>query len=96
MITKEVHISASKGIESANLDGEAVILDVNSGLYYGLSTVGARIMDFLKETVQVRKIIDALETEYDVEKERLESDILNFLNEMEDRGLVQVQDGEVA
>ena len=96
MITKEVHISASTGIESANLDGEAVILDVNSGLYYGLSTVGARIMDFLKETVQVRKIIDSLETEYDVEKERLESDILNFLNEMEDRGLVQVQDGEVA
>ena len=39
MITEDVIIAAAKGIETADLEGEAVLLDINTGLYYGLSRV---------------------------------------------------------
>ena len=56
MITEDVIIAAAKGIETADLEGEAVLLDINTGLYYGLSSVGARIMTMLKEPVRVSSI----------------------------------------
>lgn len=96
MITEDVIIAAAKGIETADLEGEAVLLDINTGLYYGLSRVGARIMTMLKEPVRVSSIVETLLQEYDVDVHQLRSDIIGFLLEMEDRKLIQTPNGEVA
>lgn len=96
MITEDVIIAAAKGIETADLEGEAVLLDINTGLYYGLSSVGARIMTMLKEPVRVSSIVETLLQEYDVDVHQLRSDIIGFLLEMEDRKLIQTLNGEVA
>ena len=96
MITEFAIVTASSGIETAELDGEAVLLDVNTGRYYGLSSVGAKIMELLGEPVPIHSIIDRLITEYAVERERLSEDIITFLSEMNDRSLIQVVNGEVA
>jgi len=95
MITEDTVIVAAIGIESADLDGEAVLLDVNSGLYYGLSGVGAKIMDLIKELTTVRSLIEALLEEYDVNPERLHRDVISFLADMEDRQLIRILNGEV-
>ena len=96
MITVDAIIAAAKGIETADLDGEAVLLDINTGLYYGLSSVGARIMAMLTEPTRISSVVEQLQTEYDVEGDRLRSDILQFLGDMEDRKLIQTRNGEVA
>ena len=96
MITVGAIIAAAKGIETADLEGEAVLLDINTGLYYGLSSVGARIMTMLKEPVRVSSIVETLLQEYDVDVHQLRSDIIGFLLEMEDRKLIQTLNGEVA
>lgn len=95
MITEDTVVVAATGIESADLDGEAVLLDVNSGLYYGLSGVGAKIMDLIKELMTVRSLIEALLEEYDVNPERLHRDVISFLADMEDRQLIRILNGEV-
>ncbi len=95
MITEDAIIAASTSIETAELDGEAVLLDINTGLYYGLSSVGARIMAILTEPTRVRAIVEQLQSEYDVELDRLRSDILQFLGDMEDRKLIHTLNGEV-
>ena len=96
MITVDAIVAAAKGIETADLDGEAVLLDINTGLYYGLSSVGARIMAMLTEPTRISAVVEQLQTEYDVEGDRLRSDILQFLGDMEDRKLIQTLNGEVA
>jgi hypothetical protein len=96
MITENTFIVAAGGIESADLDGEVVLLDVNSGLYYGLSTVGARILELIREPASVRSLIETLRREYTVDAQRLLQDVISFLVDMESRRLIRVLNGEVA
>lgn len=71
-----------------NLNGEAVILDLSNGTYYGLDEIGARIWGLIQEPKPVSEIVDALIEEYDVDREHCESDLLALLNELASKGLV--------
>ncbi len=75
---------------SADLDGEAVILNLQNGLYYSLDPVGAYIWELLKEPVTVKKILDSMLEEYDVEPDRVERDLLDLLGKLATEGLIEV------
>ncbi len=96
MITENAIVAAVKSIETAELEGEAVLLDINTGHYYGLSSVGAQIISMLKEPVRVSFIVEKLLQEYDVDVNQLRGDIIGFLLEMKDRKLIETINGEVA
>ena len=80
---------------SCDLAGEAAILNLKSGVYYGLDPVGARIWNLLQEPRTVNDIRDALLKEYGVEPERCERDLLTLLQELAAEGLIEVK-GETA
>jgi PqqD family protein of HPr-rel-A system len=96
MITVQSTVSLAPGLTAAHLGDEAVLLDTNSGRYYGLNELGARIFELAKTSTSVRQIMDALLQEYKVEAERLEADLLAFLGEMEERKLIHVTNGNPA
>jgi hypothetical protein len=85
-------VAASKDQVSSDLGGEAAILDLEAGVYYGLDEVGARIWELIQEPRSAREVRDALLAEYDVEPERCERDVLALLQELADAGLVEVRD----
>ena len=85
-------IVASEAPVSAELAGEAVILNPDSGMYYGLNEVGARIWELIQEPKTVSQIRDAIVAEYEVEPERCESDILGLLQDLAAKELVEVKD----
>ena len=93
MITEQSTIAVVPGLTAADLGGEAVVLDPNSGRYYGLNELGARIFDLTRKPRSVERIMEALLQEYDVEAEKLKEDLLAFLHEMEQRQLIEVTDG---
>jgi coenzyme PQQ synthesis protein D (PqqD) len=72
------------------LDGEAVILNLQSGMYFGLDAVGTRIWQLLDTHRTLRRTLEALEKEFDAPPERLESDLTDFVGELHARGLVAV------
>jgi hypothetical protein len=82
-------VCASKEQVSCDLLGEAVILDLKNGIYYGLDEVGARIWTLVQQPRRVQEILETLISEYDVETERCESDLLSLLRELKRRGLVE-------
>ena len=82
--------SAIGGQLSADLDGETVILHLESGTYYGLSDVGARVWDLIQKPRPVGDIRDALLKEYDVEPAQCEREVLALLSDLEDHKLIQV------
>jgi PqqD family protein of HPr-rel-A system len=96
MITVQSTVSLAPGLTAAHLGDEAVLLDTNSGRYYGLNELGARIFELAKTSTSVQQIMDALLQEYKVEAERLEADLLAFLGEMEERKLIHVTNGNPA
>jgi hypothetical protein len=86
-------VAATKDQVSADLGGETILLSMQSAMYYGLDSVGARIWELLREPVRVSEIRDVIAREYDVEIERCESDVLAFLEELAAKGLIEVSDG---
>lgn len=76
---------------SCDLKGEAAILNLNDGVYYGLNEVGARIWSLLSEPITVSHIRDQLEREYDVDSGRCEKDLVELLSKLEDAGLIEVR-----
>ena len=81
---------------SSDLAGEAVILNLNSGVYFGLNEVGARIWNLLQEQTTANDIQSVLLEEYEVEPEQLHSDTLALVQELASVGLVEVKDEATA
>ncbi|MEE9165898.1 MAG: PqqD family peptide modification chaperone [Candidatus Neomarinimicrobiota bacterium] len=84
-------IVAAKDQVSADLGEEAVMLNLKSGIYFGLDPIGTRIWNLLQSQISVKEIRDAIAKEYDVDPERCEKDILDLAQEMVEQGLVEVR-----
>ena len=61
---------------------EMVILDEQSGEYFGLDTVGMEIWRLLKRNMSIAEIIDYISSEYDTDRETVYKDTYNFLNNL--------------
>lgn len=92
-ITGDSIVSASPQQVSADLAGEAAILDLKSGVYYGLNTVGAFVWSLIQEPRQVSEIWEAVLLEFEVEREHCEQDVLVLLRKLVSEGLIKVADG---
>jgi Coenzyme PQQ synthesis protein D (PqqD) len=74
---------------SWNLSGDAVILNLRTGIYFGLNPVGARVWELLQQPRTVSEIRDLLLSEYEVDSERCEQDLYALVEELASRGLIQ-------
>ncbi len=72
------------------LDGEAVILNIASGVYYGLNEVGARIWELIQEPRSFGELQDALLAEYDIQPEACAHELTKILRELKDAQLVEM------
>lgn len=82
---------ARSGNASCELDGEAVVLNVDTGLYHGLDPVGSRIWTLVQQGVSFRGLREQLLEEYDVAPEVLTADLRRVLGEMRAAGLIEVR-----
>ena len=89
-ITMQSVIRAVKDQVSCDLDGEAVILSLNNGIYYTLNPVGARIWTLIQEPRQAGAICDVITNEFDVAPDRCAQDLLKLLGELEAEGLISI------
>ena len=67
---------------------ELVLLDFQSGMYYGLDPIAVRIWELIAAQYPLGEIVETMLAEYDVPRETLEGDIDTLLEELERRGLV--------
>jgi hypothetical protein len=85
-------VVAAKNQVSSELDGEAVILNLDRGMYYGLDEVGARIWRLIQQPCPLHSVRDVLVGEYKVSQEHCERDLLLLVRQLADAGLVTVSD----
>lgn len=72
------------------LDGEAVLLNLNTGNYFGLDPIGTRAWELILEHRSLERVHAALLDEYDVDADRLAEDLLTLVDEFCKKGLIQV------
>ena len=90
-ITGHSIVVVTKDQVSADLSGEAAILNLKSGIYFGLNTVGASIWKLIQEPRTVNEINDAIVQEYDVDPDQCEKDLLALLEELLSKELIEVK-----
>ena len=72
------------------VDGEMVLLDMESENYFGLDEVGTAIWQAMQEHGSLQEVFDDLLQQYDVEAEVLEHDLSDFVGKLIESGLVEV------
>lgn len=82
-------VVASEQQVSSDLGGEAVILSLADGTYYGLDAVGARVWELLQRPSTVAELRDAVLREYEVEEEQCTRDLLVLLEQMMNAHLIK-------
>lgn len=65
-----------------------MILDLDSGTYFGLDPVGARFWQLMSEGKTLVDVRDAMLEEYEVTPAQLKNDLLELVNELLAKNLV--------
>lgn len=83
-------VSAAAGTLVSELGGEAVILHLDSEQYFGLDEIGARMWQLLTTSDSVSAAYEQMLEEWDVEPDRLRTDLVELIEELRQHGLVEV------
>ena len=79
---------------AVDMGGETVMMDMESGNYFGINAVGSHIWDALEDGNKVADIIETVNNHFEVqEDDAIADDILAFLGDMVEQKLVEVVPG---
>ena len=91
MIAKYDTVSASSHQVSATLGSDSVILELQAGTYFSVNDVGTAIWNYLQQPRHVTDVIAHIVNKYEVSADQAEPEILNFLQNLLNKGLVTVE-----
>jgi hypothetical protein len=77
-----------------DLDGESVILNVQSGIYFGLDRIGTRIWQLIDELGDLDSIVRVMEDEYDAGRDVLRADVEALVAALLEKQLVTQGGGD--
>ena len=85
-------VTFAETVFAQEVDGEMVLLDMESENYFGLDEVGTAIWQAMQEKETLKEVFEALLEQYDVEEEMLENDLSDFVAKLVESGLVKVEE----
>jgi hypothetical protein len=71
---------------------ELVMLSVAAGRYYSLNPVGRRLWELLEQPRTVPELCAAISAEFEVDAQTCQADVVKFVTEMMDNGLLDAAD----
>ena len=80
-------IAASDDAVFRELDGQSVLLNLATGMYYGLDAVGTRIWQLAAEGGDLRSISTRLAGEFEADAATIERDLLTLAEDLVAKGL---------
>jgi hypothetical protein len=87
-IDPQTALARSEGILYSEVDGNVTLMSVETGRYYSLRDVGARIWALLEQPRSPEQICNQLIVEYRVDRERCEDEVISVLRQMATEGIL--------
>lgn len=75
------------------VDGEAVLLNVDTGQYYSLNRTGTRMWQLMRELGSESAVVAAMLAEVQADPALLRADVARLADDLASRGLLEVNDG---
>lgn len=90
-LTREARIVCPPEVLSRVLDGEAVLLHLGSGTYFGMNEVATFAWQRITQGTTFGALVDATVAEFDVEADVARADLERLVDGMVEKKLVTVQ-----
>ncbi len=87
-VALESTVRRSEDLVHAEVDGEATLMHVDTGRYFGLTEVATRIWQLMEAPIRVDELCRRLVEEYEVSPERCREEVLALLERMAGPDLV--------
>ena len=86
-LTLDQVVAVSEDAVFRELDGEAVVLNLESGVYYGLDPVGTTIWQAIGPRGTLRQAFDRVLADFAADPAIVESDLIELAGTLLDKGL---------
>ena len=90
-LSKDSILKKTDEIVESDIDGETVMMSIENGEYYGLDSVGSHIWELIQSPIKVSELVDTLLEKYNVDHNTCESDVMEFLNELNNNKILVVE-----
>lgn len=90
-ITLQSIIARKEEIVTADMDGETVMMSIETGKYYNLGKMGSVIWGMIENPIPMETVVLKLLGKYEVTRQQCEEEVLSFLNETYKGGLLEVR-----
>ena len=84
----DAKLSIPPQVMSRLVGDETVLLDLSSGIYFGLDGVGKRIWESVADGLSLRETAAAIAAEFEVEEAQAQADLIEFATDLVERGLL--------
>jgi hypothetical protein len=81
-------IKSSHTLSADLANGEAVLMDIDSGSYFGFEGVASHIWKLFDEPAMVDDVIQQLSRSYHISPEVCKAESLDFIGELIEKGLL--------
>jgi hypothetical protein len=88
MQTAQRSFRVNESVVAAELDSEMVLLNIETGIYFGLDEVGTAIWTLITANADEGAIVEQIVAEYEVEPAKVAYDVRAFIERLETTGLV--------
>ena len=80
----------NKKIIQSTIGDEVVMLDMDSGFYFGMNGVGSVIWRHLSNEITLDDLVEKLMSEFKVNKQTCEADTIEFLDSLLEKNIIRV------
>lgn len=90
MMNLDTQVTIPSGVMFRDLEGEAVLLELGTGRYFGLNETGTRIWLLLQEHGSLKPVLGAMLEEFDVAEDLLRGELLSFVDTLSSQRLLEI------
>lgn len=87
-LTPESCVVRSEEFITSTVDNELVMMSLEKGTYYGLDAIGSQIWENIAAPITIDALCQKLVDAFEVDPAQCQADVLAFLNELHQEGMV--------
>jgi len=87
----DARVTVPEQVLFQELEGESVLLNLDTETYYGLDEVGTSMWEALTASDAIQSAFDTLLTLYEVRPETLRQDLTELVEQLLDKGLLSLE-----
>ena len=85
-------IKISKDVLFRELEGEAVMLNPQNGVYFGLNQMGTILWALMQKQSRLSDILKSMTEQYEIDSKICQEDLFRFVSHLEKNQLIEVHE----